>query len=107
MTATLRAITSIGLSLWISALACLLGCGQLLASFRLTHDAHSARTALIEMPSCHHSHPSNPSDQKQHDSTTVSCSLPDAIAQKAIAGASLQVTHRPSQLMSQSILGRS
>ena len=99
MTATLREITSIGLSLWISALACLLGCGQLLASSRLTHDAHSARTALIEMPSCHHSHPSNPSDQKQHDSTTVSCRLPDAIAQKAIAGASLQVTHAPAQAL--------
>src|ERR1700751_2989578 len=107
MTATLRAITSIGLSLWISALACLLGCGQLLASSRLTHDAHSARTALIEMPSCHHSHPSNPSDQKQHDSTTVSCSLLDPIAQKSIAGESLQGKHRPWHLMSHIMLGRS
>jgi hypothetical protein len=68
--------------MWIAALACLAGCGQILASSRVTHGANSDQIALAEMPSCHHSHSSPSSQQKKQDSSTVSCCLPDAISQK-------------------------
>ena len=109
MAAALRAIASIGLSLWISALTCLLGCGQLLASSRLTHDAHSARTALIERPSCHHSH----LRIRLSGSNTIrlpslaACRTPSRRTSPARASKLRMPQHRPSQLMSQTILGRS
>ncbi len=90
MTTALRAMTSIGLCVWMSALACLAGCGQILASARLSSDADSA-IALAEMPSCHQSHSSPPSPQKKQDS--VSCCLPDAISQKTAADLTINVTY--------------
>ena len=93
MTTALRAMTSIGLCIWMPALACLAGCGQTLASSRVSSDADSAQIALTEMPSCHHSHSSTPSQQKKQDSSTVSCCLPDAISQKTAADLSINVTY--------------
>jgi len=95
MTAALRAIASIGVSIWISALACLAGCGQIFASPRVTHKAGSEQIAFAEMPSCHHAHSSPPSHQKKQDATTVSCCLPDAISQKTAAELKIFVTYEP------------
>jgi hypothetical protein len=91
MTTALKAMTSIGLSLWMSALACLAGCGLTLATSRTNSDADSVQIALTEMPSCHQSHSSPPSPQKKQDS--VSCCLPDAISQKTAADLSINVTY--------------
>jgi curli biogenesis system outer membrane secretion channel CsgG len=94
MTTALRAMTSIGLSIWMSALACLVGCGQTLASSRTVHRANSVQIELTEMPSCHHSHSPTPSNQKKQDSSsTVSCCLPDAISQKTAADLNINVTY--------------
>lgn len=92
MATTLRALISIGLCVWMSALMCLAGCSQTLASSRTASDADSVKIALAEMPSCHHSNSSTPSQQKK-DSSTVSCCLPDAISQKTAADLSINVTY--------------
>jgi hypothetical protein len=89
-------MTSVGLSIWMSALACLVGCGQTFASSRINSDADSAKTAVAEMPCCHHSHSSTPSHPKKQDSITISCCLPDAIAQKTAADLDINVVaHAP------------
>jgi hypothetical protein len=93
MTAALRAITSVGLSIWMSALACLIGCGQMLASPRASCEANSAPIASADMPSCHHLHSSTPCPEKKQDSRTVSCCLPDATAQKTTPGLNAQLIH--------------
>jgi hypothetical protein len=77
--AALKTLTALGLSLWMSALACLLGCGQIVASLR--NPAPSAQVALAEMPDCHH-HSSQPSGGNQRNSNALMCCLPDAISQK-------------------------
>ena len=92
MATTLRAITSVTLSIWISALACLAGCGQTFVSSRMV-DANSDQIALTEMPGCHHSNSSTPGDQKKQDASTISCCLPDAISQKTAADLSINVTY--------------
>jgi len=95
MSTGLRAMISIGLSIWMSALACLVGCGQTLAGPRINSDADSAKTAVAEMPCCHHSPSSTPSHPKKQDSITVSCCLPDAISQKTAADLNINVARAP------------
>jgi len=98
MTAAVRAMTSVGLSIWISALACLAGCGQILAGSRTIHHA-SAQLASAEMPDCHQSHsPAAPNEKKQNP-TSVSCCLPDAVPQKTAADLNINASHaNPSEL---------
>ena len=91
MSTGLRAMASLGLSVWMSALACLVGCGQTFASSRINSDADSAKTAMAEMPCCHHSQSSAPSHPKKQDSIIVSCCLPDAISQKTAADLDIKV----------------
>src|SRR5258705_10084400 len=83
MAAAVKAITCVGLTICMSALACLMGCGHALANYRaISYLAHSKKIALSKIPSCHHSHSSTPSHKKQ-DSSSVSCCLPGAISQKS------------------------
>src|SRR5580765_8133770 len=91
MASALRSITSVGLAMWMAMVACLAGCGQLLASPRATSDSAASEQIATDMPECHRSHsPSAPAQQKKQDSNSVSCCLPDAISQKSTP-ATLQI----------------
>ena len=83
MMSVLRSATSIGLAVWMAMLACLAGCGQMLAKSRVSVESASNQQMAPEMPACHRSHSSTPSPQKKQDSGSVSCCPPDAISQKS------------------------
>jgi len=83
MRPVLRSITSIALTVWLTMLACIAGCGQVFAQSHANSDFASSKQVSGEMPACHPSHSSTPSPQKKQEPASISCCLPDAISQKS------------------------